>query len=33
MGEFARDAPSIVTFVREDLFAYNRDLKGITRIT
>lgn len=28
MGELVRDAPSIVTFVREDLFAYNSDLKG-----
>jgi peptide/nickel transport system substrate-binding protein len=28
MHEFARDVPSIVLFVRTDLFAYNKDLKN-----
>ena len=28
MQEFIRDAPSIVSYVREDLFGYNSDLKN-----
>jgi len=28
MNAFANDVPSIVSFVRIDLFAYNRDLKN-----
>jgi hypothetical protein len=28
MHEFAKDVPSIVLFVRTDLFAYNKDLKN-----
>ena len=28
MHEFVKDAPSIVSFLRVDLFAYNKDLKN-----
>jgi peptide/nickel transport system substrate-binding protein len=28
MHEFINDAPSIVSFIREDLFGYNKDLKN-----
>ena len=28
MQEFVKDVPSIVSFLRVDMFAYNKDLKG-----
>ena len=28
MQEFVKDAPSIVSFLRVDMFAYNKDLKN-----